>query len=1076
MIIIQNLIRTIIFFLLIFVSSYAETLESIKLQLQWKHQFEFAGFYAAKEKGFYEDVGLGVEFVEYKKNTDISKEVLDGNAQYGVTYASIIAEYLNGKPVVLLANFFKQSPLVLIAQKNIDTPTDLKGKRVMGISNSIDGITLTAMLSKFSVTTSNIQNILPSFNIEDFIEKRVDAMAVFTTNELYELDRRGVKYNIFDPTTYGTKYYDVNLFTTKEEIEKNPKRAKDFRDASIKGWEYALEHQDEIVEIILKKYNTQNRTREALVFEAKQIEQIMLPKVYPIGSIDDFRIKAIADNFIQSGFIDGSKEKSLDQFIFKDKIYLTKEEKEFIKKHPQITLGTGNSWEPYSIENSDGTLIGYDQDILSIINKVTGANFIQVRGDWSKIQKMAKNQKIDGLSTLTQTKKRDEFLNFSSTYISLQKMVMVKQRNPLNITKYSDLDGKTIVVHKGNVADEKAAKEFKNSKIIYASTPQKALEEVIYGKADATFGNGATEYMLSKLGLPYMDNAFALQDSLNLKFGVRKDWSEAISILNKGLSTISKHKLIQLKQKWFLGKEVVPKIIFDSKELSYLKSKKEIKMCVDPNWMPLEKIEDGKYIGLAAEYMRLFSKQIETPISLVKTSTWNESLEKIKNRECDILPLAQRTPSRDKYLNFTKSYIEIPLVITTKTDIPFIDDIKYIYNKKLGVVKGYSYSEKLKLKYPNINIVEVDSIDDGFKKVEKGEIFGYIDNSIVANYEIQKNYMGILSISAKLEDRLDLSVAIGDDEKILYQIFEKVLLELNEGEKQKILNNWVNTSYNSKADYILVWQIIAIFLFIIILFLVRQHNINKMNVRLKNEIEIAINKSKEQDKFIFQQNKLAAMGDMIGSIAHQWRQPLAVVNTAIAILLEKDNKNILSNDKLREKLYLMETNVLQMSQTIEDFLSYFNPYKEKNNFVLLDIVGKALWILKEQISNKDIKISIIVDSKIVIHGYKDEYMQVLISIITNSIQAFDKDKTNEITFNAYTTQDEVVLIIGDNAGGIDENKVDKIFDPYFTTKHQGKGTGLGLYISKMIIENSMRGKLNAKNIENGVRFLIEVDK
>ncbi len=759
-----------------------------------------------------------------------------------------------------------------------------------------------------------------------------------------------------------------------------------------------------------------------------------------------------------------------------NRVSLSQKEKKFIKNHPKIILGTEKSWEPYVIQNSDGTISGYDNDILTKINRATGANFVQQLGDWSKMQELAKEKKIDGLSTLTITNRRKEFLNFSNIYISLQKMVMVKQRNPLNIRTTPDLDGKTIVIHKGNVADEKASKQFKNSKIIYANTPKEMLEEVIYGEADATFGNGATEYMLSKLGLPYMENAFALNDSLDLRFAIRKDWSEAISILDKGLATVSEHERIKLKQKWFFTKDNHNKIELTKEEFVYLQNKKEIKMCVDPNWMPLEKIENGKYIGLASDYIKLFSKQIQTPISLVRTSTWNESLEKIKSRECDILPLAQRTPSRDRYLNFTKPYIEIPLVIATKTNIPFIDDMKYIYNKKLGVVKGYSYIEKLKLKYPNINIVEVDSIDDGFEKVEKGEIFGYIDNSIVVNYEIQKNYIGILAISGKLEDRLDLSVAIIDDEKILNQIFDKVLLELNEGEKQKILNYWVNTSYDSKTDYMLVWKIVVIFLFIIILFLFRQHNINKMNAKLKNEIEIAINKSKEQDKFIFQQNKLAAMGDMIGSIAHQWRQPLAVVNTAIAILLERDNKNILSKDKLREKLSLMETNVLQMSQTIEDFLSYFNPHKEKDNFILFDVLGKALWILKEQVSKKDIKISIIVDSEIVINGYRDEYMQVLISIITNSIQAFDKDETNEITFNAYTTQNEVVLIISDNAGGIDESKIDKIFDPYFTTKHQSKGTGLGLYISKMIIENSMRGNLNAKNIENGVRFSIEVDK
>ncbi len=264
-------------------------LDKIKLQLQWKHQFEFAGFYAAKEKGFYKDIGLDVEFLEYNNKESITDSVLNGDALYGVTYASIISEYLNNKPLVLIANFFKQSPLVLIAQENIHSPTNLKGKKVEGVSDTIDNITLTAMLNKFGITTKDIQNVSPTFNIQNFIDKKVAAMSVFTTNELYELNKKNIKYNIFDPTAYGTKYYDVNLFTTKEEADNNPKRVQNFKEASIKGWQYALTHQDEIIELILKKYNTQNKTKEALVFEAKQIEYIMLPSVYKIGSINDSR-------------------------------------------------------------------------------------------------------------------------------------------------------------------------------------------------------------------------------------------------------------------------------------------------------------------------------------------------------------------------------------------------------------------------------------------------------------------------------------------------------------------------------------------------------------------------------------------------------------------------------------------------------------------------------------------------------------------------------------------------------------------------------------------------------------------
>ena len=150
----MHLFKLFIFFLLfLHLSLYAknESLEKVTLQLQWKHQFEFAGFYAAKEKGFYADAGLDVTFVEFDKNTNITDEVLKGNAQYGLTYSSIIAEYLENKPLVLLANFFKQSPLVLVTQKDIKTPAELKGKKVMGLSDSIHDITLLTMLEKFNV-------------------------------------------------------------------------------------------------------------------------------------------------------------------------------------------------------------------------------------------------------------------------------------------------------------------------------------------------------------------------------------------------------------------------------------------------------------------------------------------------------------------------------------------------------------------------------------------------------------------------------------------------------------------------------------------------------------------------------------------------------------------------------------------------------------------------------------------------------------------------------------------------------------------------------------------------------------
>ncbi len=1066
-----------------FIYANAPVLQKIKLQLQWKHQFEFAGFYAAQEKGFYKEVGLDVEFVEYTNSTDITQEVLDGNAQYGVTYASIIAQYLNGKPVVLLANFFKQSPLVLVAQKGIDTPRNLKNKRVMGVLDAIDSITLTSMLEKFGVNSSDIINVLPSFNINDFIEKRVDAMAVFTTNELYTLSKNGVKYNIFERRSYGSKYYDVNLFTTQKEIENNPNRVKNFRDASIKGWEYALKHQDEIIELILKKYNTQNKSKDALAFEAKQIEQLMLPTVYPIGSIDKFRVKVIADSFIQSGFVTNSKNRDLDKLIFKNtlhNIYLTQKEKEFIEKHPQIVLGSGDSWAPYVIENSDGSITGYDNDILTKINHVTGANFVLTVGNWSKIQELAKTKKLDGLSTLTKTTKREAFFNFSNVYISLQKMVMVKQRNPLNIKSAKDLANKTIVIHKGNVADERAAKEFKNSIVIYADTPKKMLEEVIYGKADATFGNGATEYMLSDLGLPYIENAFLLKDSLNLRFAIRKDWNEAISILNKGLATISTHERTMLKQKWFSPTpyNINKKINFTKEEKLYLKNKKRITMCVDAQWMPLEGIKYGQHNGFIADYIKMLNQKIDIPIQLVKTKSWSESLKKAKNRECDILSSAEKTPLREKYMDFTTPYLDIPIVIATKKEMVFISNIEQVLDKRLGVVKGYSLNERLKLEYPDIHIVEVDSIGDGLSRVENGTLFGYLDNAISINYEIQKNFIDILTISGKLKGEIYIRIATRNDQKILGKIFEKLILSVDTAEKQQMLNKWVNISYKTKIDYTLIWKILILFGLIFILFIYKQYAIKKLNSKLQSKIEEELKISRDKDRVIFQQSKLAAMGEMIENIAHQWRQPLSQINSAVLIIDDELYTQKFEDEIIQQKLDEIERMTKYMSSTIDDFKSFYAYDKIKEWFNVNDSMMVAISLVESSFKYNRIDISIDIDKEINIYGYKNEFQQSILVILNNAkdVLVSSNIKNPKISIALEITDSSYILSIYDNGGGIKDDILSKIFEPYFTTKHKSQGIGLGLYLSKMILEESMGAKLYAKNIYSGVCFYVEFKK
>ena len=841
-----HLCRTFIVLLFIFYSTFvnASELQQITLQLQWKHQFEFAGFYAAKEKGYYKEAGIDVSFIEYKVNDDIVSKVINKEADFGLTYSSLIAEYLDNKPVQFVANYFKQSPLVLIAQKEIKNPSNLIGKDVMGVSENIDAITLKLMLKKFGVDLNEVNSIKTSFKIKDFIDKKVDAMAVFTTNEIYELDKLGVKYNIFNPSVYGHEYYDLNLFTSNQFSDKNPNVVDSFKKASNRGWNYALDNKEEIVEVILDKYNTQNKTKEALLFEANQIEHLMLSKVHPIGSIDKNRVKLIANNLIENGFVKNKKSDNFDKFIFKkNNLSLEEDELIFIKNNPVIKIGSGKTFAPFIFKNSKGEISGFDRDIADIIENKTGFKIEFELGKWSDIQKRALKGEFDILSPVIRTKKREKHFNFSKPYLSYTAIVIVNRSNPKNIFKKSDTENMRVSIQKDNQIFEALAKSLPNVEIVYYDSLYDVINAVVKNEVDFTILDESVFYITDNLGISdFIETSFVLGNKNDLHFGIIKNHPLLLQIFNKALSSINEYHKRDIKNKWFK--------IFDSKsikftklEKEYLYSKEKITFCIDPHWYPFETIENGKHVGMSADFIKLFENEIKIPFHLVNTKNWTESLSSIKNKTCDLLPLAMKTENRKKYLNFTQVYLNAPLVIATKKDLPFIQSLDLLKGKNIGIVREHAFNEILRKRYPSINIINVESVSDGLEKVENEELFGFVDALATISHEFQKTLSKDLQISGRFDEKLELSVGIRKEDSLLLDIFEKLVSSIDSEKKQEILNKYISIRYENGFDYIAMYKIIAIALFIIILILYWNRKIGER----KKELEMFYNELKDKD-------------------------------------------------------------------------------------------------------------------------------------------------------------------------------------------------------------------------------------
>lgn len=536
------------------------------------------------------------------------------------------------------------------------------------------------------------------------------------------------------------------------------------------------------------------------------------------------------------------------------------------------------------------------------------------------------------------------------------------------------------------------------------------------------------------------------------------------------------------------------KIHLNKKELNYLKEKKEIKMCIDPNWMPLEKIVDNKATGFTSDFVNLISTKLNTPINLLVTSTWSESLAHLRNRNCDIIPMVASTKKLKENMDFTSSYLTLPIVIATKRDTFYIDNLNNKLDKKFAIVKNYALNDYLKSKYPKLKIIPVNSVSDGLEKVANNEAFGYIDNSETIIHQIQKSFFTTIAITGKTSLEIDYKIATRKDEPLLNSILEKTISTITENTKQNIKNRWFKFHPESFINYELIRRIIIIFLFFSIIgtsFLlisrrnnkklkVAQEEIKQFNLTLKEQVAKEVSKNQTQQLLLLQQSRLAQMGEMISMIAHQWRQPLSSINATVLVMDMKISKENIANKQFLDKEFNdIESLTKHMSETIDDFKDFFRPEKEKVLINLQNTIEETLKLIKPILNHNSITVEIKNEAYIELLGYPNELGQVILNIITNAKDAFllNNQKENKIiSINLSEKNNKIFISIQDNAGGIDNDIIENIFNPYFSTKSKKNGTGLGLYIAKVIIEGHMNGKLNVRNKDKGALFQIELEE
>jgi len=822
-------------------------IEQVKLQLNSTHQFRFAGYYMAIEKGFYKDKGIEVQVLESSHTQDSIEELVGGRSNYAISGADVLIAKTKSLPIIALAAINHESPLALMVRKDsgIKTPGDLRGKKIMlGETNKFAIVT---MLKKAGVDVGEYE-ILPVTSDHTALDNQTDAYPVYITDRAYHDSNDISMYRYIRPKDYGLDFYNDILITTNEETVNNRFRVRDFRDASLEGWTYALSNIDETVDVILEKYGSLKLNRSLLLREAHELRKIIRPLQTEIGSMKESYWQFMLDTFIKAGF--APKEADMDGFMYKAK----------------------------------------DHDLL---------------------------------------------------------------------------------------------------------------------------------------------------DHLNLTTAER----------------------IWLRQHW-----------------------DQIRIGVNPDWFPIEfGDQDGNHAGISSDIIKRMGQDLKIYIKSAQGLTPAKALEKLKNKELDVLPASIKTKEMEGDLLFSKPYMNSDWVVITSQDHPELNlsktiDEKKMYslaplsNKKVAVTNGYISHQRLETNWPMIKLIVKSNVLDTLRAVSSGEANFAIVDLETATPLLHSYQMTDLKVNTSAFDVQDgVYFAVRNDWPELVSIINKELDYIGQTEIDRIKNKWRSVPVSLGIQKSDVFIIIGFALSIIIIIFIWAFTIR----RAKTKVEVLL--QKETDLLVSNSRHIV-MGEMISMLVHQWKQPLTSMMLGIEIIkmkLAMVKVNDSDKEFLDKQFGKVEEMLDEQNKLISDLRNFFHPDKHKEGFNLLACIEGATSMLAGVINKHSINIKLNIDSSIELIGYERELKHVFINLIKNAVDELIDSKIKDPTICISNTiiDDMINIEVQDNGNGIKDEILSTIFEAYVSSKALN-GTGLGLYMTKMIIENSMDGKISISNKNGGAEFVI----
>ncbi|WDE02348.1 transporter substrate-binding domain-containing protein [Thalassomonas actiniarum] len=832
----QNILFIILLLNTLVVPVQGKELTKVTLDLFWQHQFEFAGFYAAVDQGYFRQAGIEVSFNELSSHDDTLQRVLSGEAQFGIAGIELLEGYHNGKEVKLLASYFRRSPLMLITQPEITSLKQLSGKAVLGAKKSWHFGGIREMLKFHRVKPDSLTAKQAENHFDAFKNKEAVAMIAFISNEPYELNRLKIPYRIYDPNQYANITLDFNLFTSSQFARLNPELVIKFTEAVNLGWHYALSHREEIVDLIIQRYNSQHKTKAALQFEADETSKLIMRDLYDIGSIDHSQLAMISEQLLANDLVD--KLHNIDGLLINSEpaiatdppdsqsrlqsdssshsahlalwSQLSTEEKQFLKAHPRLKVQSEKNFPPYNFV-SQGKPVGYSIDYLTLLEDIIKIKFDYVSGfSWTEYLEMLQNNKLDLMVNIAATPKRKKFASFSPPIVQTLSSIIVKQAQVKQLNSLEQFSGKKVAVIKNFLMEEMLQLFYPDIKLLPVDTTLEGLTLVANDVVDGYVGNiGVNNFFITQYHLPHLVPVVIIDNphfqTVAHRIATNRNNHLLTSIINKAVRLVPEADILPISQKWFGSSthiEFGNVLELTDKELAYLRKHPVMTVQNESNYPPFNFTSGGKALGYSIDFIKLIASKLGIKAEFIQKKHWHEYIEMLKNKELDVMANIIDNEARREFAIFTTPYIDSRhLLVSRKGELNHISRLSALAKKRIAIVSGFAISERIQQNLPGATFIELPDTQKALEAVADGHADVMIEMGAVVNYLIEKSFLANLEVTTvpatpneTVFQATPLSMATHKDNPLLLGLLQKAIDAISETELIHLRKAWIGVS------------------------------------------------------------------------------------------------------------------------------------------------------------------------------------------------------------------------------------------------------------------------------------------